>query len=218
MKLSVVLMALTASLASAAVHAQTFTSDPNGGNSGRVYADVRWGTSFTIGQAATLSNWTIEVLGDPISGSPTATFELFSWSAGATSPPPFSATTFPTSSVGSTIGPVSFAPNIALAAGTYLASVRFDSNGQQLTGIRTSNPNPLAQTSGGLTFTEGRSFQTFNGAWESFSPGSSVIGYSASFTNVTPVPEPSTYALMIAGLGVIGWSARRRQRTAHAAA
>jgi PEP-CTERM motif len=28
---------------------------------------------------------------------------------------------------------------------------------------------------------------------------------------VAPVPEPSTYALMLAGLGVVGWAARRRR-------
>ena len=29
-----------------------------------------------------------------------------------------------------------------------------------------------------------------------------------------PVPEPETYALMLAGLGVLGWARRRQQRTA----
>ena len=29
---------------------------------------------------------------------------------------------------------------------------------------------------------------------------------------VTAVPEPQTYALMLAGLGVLGWAARRQQR------
>ena len=28
--------------------------------------------------------------------------------------------------------------------------------------------------------------------------------------NLVPVPEPETYALMLAGLGVVGWAARRR--------
>ena len=31
-----------------------------------------------------------------------------------------------------------------------------------------------------------------------------------------PIPEPETYALMIAGLGVVGWMTRRRQRVATA--
>jgi hypothetical protein len=30
--------------------------------------------------------------------------------------------------------------------------------------------------------------------------------------SLTPVPEPGTYALMFAGLGVMGWAARRRSR------
>jgi hypothetical protein len=28
-----------------------------------------------------------------------------------------------------------------------------------------------------------------------------------------PVPEPETYALMLAGLGVLGWASRRRKLT-----
>jgi PEP-CTERM motif len=39
-----------------------------------------------------------------------------------------------------------------------------------------------------------------------------VNGQSESFVTVTtPVPEPSTYALMLAGLGVVGFVARRRR-------
>ena len=36
--------------------------------------------------------------------------------------------------------------------------------------------------------------------------------------NVTPVPEPEAYALMLAGLGVMGYAAQRRKRRASAAA
>ncbi|MBY0556040.1 MAG: FxDxF family PEP-CTERM protein [Burkholderiaceae bacterium] len=31
-------------------------------------------------------------------------------------------------------------------------------------------------------------------------------------TNITPVPEPETYAMLLAGLGLLGWTARRRQQ------
>jgi hypothetical protein len=35
---------------------------------------------------------------------------------------------------------------------------------------------------------------------------------SASFANVAPIPEPRIYAMMLAGLGLIGFSVRRRKR------
>lgn len=36
-------------------------------------------------------------------------------------------------------------------------------------------------------------------------------GEIRTFFTLAPVPEPQTYALMLAGLGVLGWAARRRQ-------
>ena len=35
-------------------------------------------------------------------------------------------------------------------------------------------------------------------------------GYSAKYTPVTPIPEPETYAMLLAGLGLLGFAARRR--------
>ncbi len=39
-------------------------------------------------------------------------------------------------------------------------------------------------------------------------------GGKISFQQVTPIPEPETYALMLAGLGAVGFMARRRRQTA----
>ena len=36
--------------------------------------------------------------------------------------------------------------------------------------------------------------------------------YSETFVVRAAVPEPETYALMLAGLGLVGFVARRRQR------
>ncbi|WP_157991582.1 FxDxF family PEP-CTERM protein [Caldimonas tepidiphila] len=38
-------------------------------------------------------------------------------------------------------------------------------------------------------------------------------GAFSGMINVSPVPEPETYALMLAGLGVVGFLARRRQKS-----
>ena len=39
-------------------------------------------------------------------------------------------------------------------------------------------------------------------------------GYSESFiNNPAPVPEAETYAMMLAGLGLVGWAARRRRQS-----
>lgn len=38
------------------------------------------------------------------------------------------------------------------------------------------------------------------------------LQYGRNLVIAAPVPEPETYALMLAGLGVLGWSARRRRR------
>ena len=39
---------------------------------------------------------------------------------------------------------------------------------------------------------------------------------AVSFTGPAPVPEPSTYALMLAGLGIVAFAARRRRKSGQA--
>ncbi|HJV63484.1 MAG TPA: PEP-CTERM sorting domain-containing protein [Albitalea sp.] len=40
-------------------------------------------------------------------------------------------------------------------------------------------------------------------------------GFDLDAVSITAVPEPSTYALMLAGLGIVGWVGRRRTGVAH---
>lgn len=76
-----------------------------------------------------------------------------------------------------------------------------------------------------LTFSPNGQFESGFGAWSgltgptfqlivygtaSGTPGSTAASYSGTL-NVSPVPEPGTYALMLAGLGVIGFVAQRRK-------
>ena len=68
-------------------------------------------------------------------------------------------------------------------------------------------------------------FGSFAGAFSSFAFDGLASGYTASFVfgangvdlNVAAVPEPETYAMLLAGLGAIGWAARRRKRAPHGA-
>ena len=52
--------------------------------------------------------------------------------------------------------------------------------------------------------------------WRPFNDSLNGI-FTISGTVLNPVPEPETYALMLAGLGVVGYMARRRKQE-HAAA
>ena len=56
------------------------------------------------------------------------------------------------------------------------------------------------------------------GVWKRGGTGLSHAMYVGDPTMVAPVPEPSTYALMIAGLAAVGWMARRRKSPTRAEA
>jgi len=74
------------------------------------------------------------------------------------------------------------------------------------TGFTTDNPGPL-----------GRSFSTEffraipQGALVSLRFQGSLPGMNIDNVSITAVPEPGTYALMLAGLGLVGFLARRRR-------
>ena len=42
-------------------------------------------------------------------------------------------------------------------------------------------------------------------------PGAGISGFGSVTYTQMPVPEPETYAMLLAGLGLVGWSARRNR-------
>jgi autotransporter-associated beta strand protein len=63
-------------------------------------------------------------------------------------------------------------------------------------------------------------FDGFSGTFANFAFNGLAAGYTASLLysadglalSVAAIPEPETYAMLLAGLGVLGWTARRRKR------
>jgi hypothetical protein len=84
----------------------------------------------------------------------------------------------------------------------------------------------VAATAAGLVYsstqalTAGTYTLTLSGSAASTPPiQNGSVRYDVAYTAVaSPVPEPETYALMLAGLGVVGWAARRRKLVAAATA
>jgi len=96
-----------------------------------------------------------------------------------------------------------------MTAGTALNFTFFGSDGMSVTnGVVPPDMNPSFALLGTNVVTNRGTFQYVIGYndsanhddWDDF-----VVGI-----NVAPVPEPQTYALLLAGLGVVGFMARRR--------
>jgi len=102
---------------------------------------------------------------------------------------------------------------------TYNSSVAYDADTvRQKSDISVSEGNPWT---GLFLVKTNAEYYTFGdkaiGFYQAGEEGQSVVGgyiggFVASSTGpVTPVPEPETYAMMLAGLGMVGWMARRRK-------
>ena len=91
--------------------------------------------------------------------------------------------------------------NTGLQVGTSAVSLTASTDYAQYTGARTGE----ATFSGYLAKVNDPS------NWNILVGGDQVamIPDTTSFT-ITPVPEPQTYALLLAGVGLVGWAARRR--------
>ena len=97
------------------------------------------------------------------------------------------------------LGAIADAVNIFDSFGTVMARVDF---GASTTGVSFDNQADLNN----VTLTQ-KSVVGVNGAFTSASGGE--IGSPS--TIITAVPEPEVYALMLAGLAVVGVAARRRK-------
>jgi hypothetical protein len=98
------------------------------------------------------------------------------------------------------IGTPVLTPNTSTTSGVYtVGSLTLESN-TDLPGF-----NSLSLNKGLLTLSASGEFATV------FSNGGNTPSQFAISLVVTPVPEPETYAMMLAGLGLLGFMAKRRK-------
>jgi len=51
-----------------------------------------------------------------------------------------------------------------------------------------------------------------DGTWNDLPSGSDYSGPKYGVVEIAPVPEPESYAMLVAGLAMLGWCARRKQK------
>lgn len=76
-------------------------------------------------------------------------------------------------------------------------------------------PNLLTSANSFFSSAVYKSFAIDAGRWSGSGTGETAYSLRGSIDSVTisaaPVPEPETYAMLLAGLGMLGWVARRRR-------
>ena len=117
----------------------------------------------------------------------------------------------------STIGTVYdfvFSPLAALGSNVWSVAGTTDTYTFTLTSVSISAQNGTTLSLVGSGYVSGSDFDQTAGLWNfTGNPNGNSGTFSfSSGASVTPVPEPEIYAMMAAGLGLMGFVARRRQR------
>jgi hypothetical protein len=101
----------------------------------------------------------------------------------------------------------------SLTGGTWVSNGTVVSKGTGLAGVITGGNVQLFETSGGNKLVSILDTSGYNGT---FSATANTIATAATNTAfrglVVTVPEPETYAMLLAGLGLLGFAARRRNK------
>lgn len=82
---------------------------------------------------------------------------------------------------------------------------------QRIAGFNDADVTPVSAGPNGVSPWGLRSGVAAGAEWLSYASGSTTY-FSTRITSLAPVPEPGTWALMISGLGLLGFAARRKTR------
>jgi hypothetical protein len=202
---SAIIFLLSANVAAATTYSNTYA------NSDICCLGLSQG-SDSIGQVfntsqGLLSDWTFYANGGGTAGN--VKLVLANWSGNqAVGPAIYSSSDF---SYSGAVQALSFnGINASLAAGTYIAYLTVTGE-NTLAVISFALGNSDGGLGGGLTFLNSGGVDplTLITPWHLEGGG---LGYNMQFTaDITAVPEPEAYAMLLAGLGMIGFTVRRRK-------
>ena len=174
-----------------------------------------------FGSFATLSGAGTPNSGGTLSGAVTGT--IVGGSVLAADSPPFADDVLPGTNY-LTSGPVAGSPATLTFGGSGVDYVSFLWGSPDLFNTLTVNSTGSSQvftassllfpvTNGDQSFNQSVQFTALAGAKiTSLAFSSTDNAFESANFSITPIPEPETYALMMAGLGVIGFVARRRRK------
>lgn len=113
--------------------------------------------------------------------------------------------------IGEDIGVIPTSLQSATLTPSYDAANRTFTAGNQDGALRTLDASSFAKMQGSDQMSILIGFSTYADITGLSIPGSTPIAMS-NFSVTTPVPEPESYAMMLAGLGLVGFMAKRRKQ------